>query len=91
MMHKSSLFVLAIFAACSSEAPKKEAMPTATEAPKQEAAIHFDNTKDPICDMDVKPSFTDTAHYQGKVFGFCSESCKETFKEAPAKYASATK
>jgi YHS domain-containing protein len=42
---------------------------------------------DPICEMKVKPTTRDTAHYAGKVYGFCSESCKVTFLEDPAQYA----
>ncbi|MBL7826787.1 MAG: YHS domain-containing protein, partial [Saprospiraceae bacterium] len=51
------------------------------------AAASLANTVDPICDMKLKETVKDTAHYQGKVYGFCSASCVETFKEDPAKYA----
>jgi YHS domain-containing protein len=37
--------------------------------------------------MKIDQSVTDTLHYNGKVYGFCGESCKESFKENPAKYA----
>ncbi len=43
---------------------------------------------DLICDMKVERSAEDTAHYQGKIYGFCSESCKESFQENPSKYTS---
>ena len=56
---------------------------TATEA----GGVVFVNTVDPICDMKIDQTAEDTAHYQGKVWGFCSESCKETFQENPGKYA----
>jgi YHS domain-containing protein len=76
----TSAFLL-LFAACQSgEAPKKEA--TTTEA----TSIKFDNTKDPVCGMDVSPSYTDTCHHEGKVYGFCSEHCKESFQADPASY-----
>jgi YHS domain-containing protein len=42
---------------------------------------------DPICDMKVNQTAEDTAHYQGKLYGFCSESCKEKFQENPQKWA----
>lgn len=50
------------------------------------AAVPFDNTKDPICNMAVKASYTDTAHLNGKVYGFCSEHCRDEFKADPAQY-----
>lgn len=62
-----------------------------TSQPKQDAnqaaaAIHFDNKTDPACGMEVTPEFTDSCHYKGKVYGFCSESCKETSLGDPEKY-----
>jgi YHS domain-containing protein len=43
---------------------------------------------DPICEMSIdRATVEDTAHYKGKIYGFCNPGCKETFKEDPAKYA----
>lgn len=50
------------------------------------SAARFANETDFICDMKVKPEFEDTCHYKGKVYAFCSESCKETFQGNPEKY-----
>ncbi|MBL7786403.1 MAG: YHS domain-containing protein [Chitinophagales bacterium] len=45
--------------------------------------------KDPICDMDIKAdALADTASYQGKLYGFCSKSCKASFVENPEKHLS---
>jgi len=41
------------------------------------------NTKDPACGMPVTAGIGDTAHYNGKVLGFCSTECKATFKKDP--------
>ena len=46
----------------------------------------FANQKDYICDMDVMPDYTDTCRYKGKLYGFCSEYCKDKFLENPLKY-----
>ncbi|MDX2002402.1 MAG: YHS domain-containing protein [Chitinophagales bacterium] len=44
---------------------------------------------DPICDMDVTQSkITDTAQYNGGIYAFCSDHCKEEFKKDPEKYLS---
>lgn len=48
----------------------------------------LDEGKDPICGMKV--NLATTKHksiYQGKVYGFCSPSCKETFDKNPVEYA----
>ena len=42
-----------------------------------------DNKKDPTCGMPVTAGISDTAHYDNKVFGFCSEGCKEEFLKNP--------
>lgn len=57
-----------------------------TPAPKLAMTHGFANTIDPICDMEVMASWTDTAHYHHKVYAFCSEYCKEAFKADPKKY-----
>ncbi len=45
-----------------------------------------DNKKDPSCGMPVTAGILDTAHYKGKVLGFCSKECKAEFEKAPEKY-----
>lgn len=48
----------------------------------------FANDLDFICGMEVMPDYTDTCHLNGKVYAFCSEYCKDKFKENPEKYLS---
>ena len=44
-------------------------------------------TIDPICKMDMAQfKITDTAHYAGNIYAFCSEHCKAAFKKEPDKY-----
>jgi putative intracellular protease/amidase/YHS domain-containing protein len=50
------------------------------------SAMQYDNKKDPVCGMLVQKGVADTAHYSGKVYGFCSAGCKEEFKKNPASY-----
>ncbi len=40
----------------------------------------YANETDFICGMKVQPEYTDTCHYDGKVYAFCSASCKEEFQ-----------
>ncbi len=48
----------------------------------------FANKTDDVCGMEVEETFTDTCHYRGKVYAFCSEFCKDKFKSQPLKYLS---
>lgn len=49
-------------------------------------AISFANTTDFACGMKVQADYTDTCHYQGKVYAFCSASCKEEFQANPESF-----
>jgi YHS domain-containing protein len=42
-----------------------------------------DNKKDPSCGMPLTAGIEDTAHYEGKVYGFCSDECKQIFLKDP--------
>jgi YHS domain-containing protein len=50
--------------------------------PKFKAAM-VDNKKDPSCGMPVTAGIEDTVHYDGKIYGFCSEECKNAFLKNP--------
>jgi YHS domain-containing protein len=42
-----------------------------------------DNKKDPSCGMPLTAGIGDTVHYNGKVYGFCSDECKQIFLKNP--------
>lgn len=42
-----------------------------------------DNKKDPSCGMPVTAGIEDTVHFGGKVYGFCSDECKQQFLKDP--------
>lgn len=54
---------------------------TATEITYDLALI--DNKKDPTCGMPTTAGVSDTAHYDGKVLGFCAKECKDEFLKNP--------
>lgn len=58
----------------------------AASAASEQSTLVWAGDVDPICDMKVDQTAEDTIHYQGKIYGFCSESCKETFQENPQKW-----
>jgi YHS domain-containing protein len=47
----------------------------------------IDNKKDPNCGMPVTAGIEDTVHYKGKVYGFCSDQCKQAFLKNPTELA----
>jgi transcriptional regulator GlxA family with amidase domain/YHS domain-containing protein len=62
------------------------AMDAALHPEKTFKSLKFDNPKDLVCGMPVSVGVVDTAHYQGKLFGFCSTECKREFLKNPSTY-----
>ena len=42
-----------------------------------------DNKQDPSCGMPLTAGIGDTVHFKGKVYGFCSDECKQIFLKNP--------
>lgn len=81
---------LSLFAACAGGEAND---PMKADSDKAGIAITPDqlvSTIDPVCKMDMASfKITDTAHYNGNVYAFCSDHCKGLFKDEPAKYLTA--
>ncbi|HEY5370756.1 MAG TPA: YHS domain-containing protein [Hanamia sp.] len=85
------ILVIPIFlAACNSHTQQqttvdntKDSVSTAAPVNKF-AGIDFASSKDLGCGMPLSAGVEDTAHYQGKIYGFCSKECKEDFLKDPA-------
>lgn len=75
------LAALAVFA-CQSSASK----PEAPEQPVIIGGLPWAGNQDLVCKMRIDPTVEDTLHYEGKVYGFCNESCQAKFQENPAKF-----
>lgn len=43
------------------------------------SAILLASDIDPVCNMSVRDGYADTTLYEGKIYGFCSRMCKESF------------
>jgi|SRR5690606_27720170 len=52
----------------------------------QKLNVEVANALDPVCEMATADYLSDTIHYQGEVYGFCSAGCKEEFAKNPEKY-----
>jgi YHS domain-containing protein len=92
------LFILClVFAACNQK-PQTGMTAAATDSsnimvqkadtskPKFTVAM-VDNKKDPNCGMPVTAGIADTVHYNGKVYGFCSDECRDAFLKNPVALA----
>jgi YHS domain-containing protein len=42
---------------------------------------------DPVCNMSVETKTAKTAAYEGTVYYFCSQSCRDKFEASPQTYA----
>jgi len=89
---KKILLISLLFTACSHKSNNSDAVAQA-RAKEQTAmsenkypGIDFASKKDLACGMPLSAGVDDTAHYNGKIYGFCSTECKDTFLKNPAKY-----
>lgn len=79
------VLVAASTIACAQEAPKVKHVKKTSQITNLKG-ITVVNAEDPICHMKTADFLKDTANYKGKIYGFCSESCKDKFKKNPEKY-----
>jgi YHS domain-containing protein len=91
----SAIIIAAVLVSCSANDKKADAaatgvapMPqhqdsTATAKKDPFTDVKFDSEKDFVCGMPVSAGIEDTAHYKGKVYGFCSKDCKAEFAKTP--------
>ncbi|MDO8140756.1 MAG: YHS domain-containing protein [Candidatus Brocadiales bacterium] len=48
---------------------------------------HAEIVKDPVCGMVISDTTkASSEEYKGKVYYFCSDNCKKTFKKSPKSY-----
>lgn len=91
-MLKKSFFALLIIGAfaCSNQ---EKTTPEETASPmhqhEEATAVKYTpdmvvNEKDYTCGMPVTAGISDTSHYEGKAYGFCSSECMAEFKKDPA-------
>lgn len=79
-----TLFILLLISSCQQTADKNQMMQE--EAAKHKGSysnITLSNSFDFICNMDLEMGVSDTAHYQGEIYGFCCRICKQEFKSNP--------
>jgi YHS domain-containing protein len=90
----STATIIAVIFACNEQPkPEQKAAPAGMEQSSEAQTIKLDpsllaSANDPVCGMSIKDGIGDTTTYKGKIYGFCSASCKEDFLKEPEKYIS---
>jgi YHS domain-containing protein len=83
------IFTLLVIAC--KQKPQTVSSPAVMQQPdsseKKFTVAMVDNKKDPNCGMPVTAGIEDTVHYNGKVYGFCSDQCKQAFLKNPTELA----
>ena len=67
---------------------KKHAAVAKHEQPLQEQLLSGPPKKDtdPVCGMEISTETAKPSFYDGLVYYFCSQECRETFEASPLKY-----
>ncbi|CAN5444238.1 hypothetical protein BH09BAC1_BH09BAC1_05980 [soil metagenome] len=94
MTRKMSQFFTALLlltlASCAGTVESEHGMDTTSPTGKAGISISpadLTSTIDPICNMNLaNAKISDTAHYNGGIYAFCSPGCKADFQKDPAKY-----
>ncbi|MEO6316495.1 MAG: YHS domain-containing protein [Chitinophagaceae bacterium] len=82
---------LAFFVACNEQSATQPPVAQQDSTAKPETTnaftgVDFAVNKDLSCGMPLTAGLEDTAHYKGKIYGFCSAECKADFEKNAAVY-----
>jgi YHS domain-containing protein len=90
-MLKKSFFAVLMLGALACGNNQETSTETNQEVMQQHEAVEAKytpdmvvNEKDYTCGMPVTAGISDTCHYEGKAYGFCSSECMAEFKKDPA-------
>jgi YHS domain-containing protein len=90
-MLKKSFFAVLMLGALACGNNQETSTETKQEVMQQHEAVEAKytpdmvvNEKDYTCGMPVTAGISDTCHYEGKAYGFCSSECMAEFKKDPA-------
>lgn len=89
LMIRVAIFAAALFFTACAENEGNHAHNHGTTTPSKKEQfkdVVFANEKDYICGMPITAGVSDTAHYNGKIYGFCATECKEAFLKDPEPY-----
>src|SRR4051812_24370339 len=84
-----SLAAITVLLSCNQSGPEQKAAPVTATTPGSGIKIEMASlamSSDPVCGMSITGDVGDTSTYKGKLYGFCSASCKEDFVKDPGQY-----
>ncbi len=79
MKYLTIVIFVFVLASCSQNNKPAESNANAEKVKTETAKVTFASDKDLVCGMSVTSETNDTAMVDGKVYGFCSKTCKEKF------------
>ena len=84
----ASIITALVLGACNQKAETKtETAPTPETKKIVVKLSDLSSNKDFVCDMPLEEGgITDTASFEGKLYGFCSTECKDSFALKPSSY-----
>lgn len=90
-MKKNKILILTILIFTIVSCEKKEEIKVHQVDEEQMQAVNkldvkVVNANDPVCGMSTAEFLSDTIQYNGEIYGFCSESCKNEFAKNPDKF-----
>ena len=88
----SALAISIIFFSCNQQTKQELVFQSPAYSKSDTAKPKFtremvDNIKDPSCGMPLTAGIEDTLHYGGRVYGFCSDECRDEFKKNAKEHA----
>lgn len=92
---KKILAISILLVSCSSHSQIENTIQSAKDTTSIAAPVNpyknitFASTKDLNCGMPLSAGIGDTAHYKGKIYGFCSTECKDDFLKNPSAHLAA--
>ena len=86
MKYLTIVFFVFVLASCSQKNKSAESNGNAEKPKTETAKMTFASDKDLVCGMSITSEAKDTAMVDGKVYGFCSKTCKEKFVRDPKAY-----
>lgn len=90
LLLSATMLITLAFSACNQKPEQKTEMAASTEEKSKTLEVKVSDlatNKDFVCGMEVSDGgISDTASYEGKLYGFCSVECKDEFVKNPASF-----
>lgn len=86
MVNRILAAVLVIACLSCNKSSKNKMEQEAAAAGNNFSGVQFESNTDRVCLMSLSAGIADTAHYNNKIYGFCSKDCKTQFSQSPGSF-----